>query len=45
MEHDIECPIYMLELLSGYRKNSWESCLENDQVVINFGFPTANCRK
>ena len=28
-----------------YRKNSWERCLENDQVVINSGFPTVNCRK
>ena len=28
-----------------YRENSWERCLENDQVVINSGFPTVNCRK
>ena len=49
IENDIECPIYMLEstriVLSVYRKNSWERCLENDQVVINSGFPTVNCRK
>ena len=25
--------------------NSWEHCLENDQMVINSGFPTVNCRK
>ena len=30
---------------TGYRKNSWERCLENDKVVINAGFPTVNCRK
>ena len=32
-------------LLSVYRKNSWKRCLENDQVVINSGLPTVNCRK
>ena len=26
-------------LLSVYRKNSWERCLENDQVVITLVFP------
>ena len=25
--------------------NLWEGCLENDQMVINSGFPTVNCRK
>ena len=25
--------------------NSWERCLENNQMVINSGFPTVNCRK
>ena len=25
--------------------NSWERCLENNQMIINFGFPTVNCRK
>ena len=30
---------------TGYRKNSWERCLENDKVVINSGFSTVNCSK
>ena len=25
--------------------NSWERCLENNQMLINSGFPTVNCRK
>ena len=25
--------------------NPWERCLENNQMVINSGFPTVNCRK
>ena len=41
------CPIYMLESNNRYqsKKKSWERCLENDQMVINSGFPTVNCRK
>ena len=25
--------------------NSWVRCLENNQIVINSGFPTVNCGK
>ena len=25
--------------------SSWEHCLENNQMVINSGFPSVNCRK
>ena len=25
--------------------NSWECCLENNQMVISSSFPTVNCRK
>ena len=25
--------------------NSWERCLENNQMIINSGFPTVSCRK
>ena len=49
IENDIECPIYMLEstriITISPQKELVERCLENDQVVINSGFPTVNCRK
>ena len=32
-------------LLSVSGKNSWERCLENDQVVINSGFPTVKMKE
>ena len=32
-------------IIISLKKKSWERCLENDQMVINSGFPTVNCRK
>ena len=42
--HNFMCEkFYFLFIV--YRKNSWERCLENDQVVINSGFPTVTKKK
>ena len=48
IENDIECvqfACWNVIITISLPKKSWERCLENDQMVINFGFPTVNCRK
>ena len=42
IENDIECvqfACWKVIITISLQKKSWERCLENDQMVINFGFP------
>ena len=48
VENDIECvqfACWIVIITISLKNKSWERCLENDQMVINSGFPTVNCRK
>ena len=46
VDTDVECHVGKQKLLSVYKKNSFEPCLENDQMVINSDFSRyVNCSK